>query len=221
MKFIWAPTIAGKAYCYYRRQSCAVRLTAADGSHPLEGDPGFQAAYDAVHDTFSVRERKPAKVAPATHSLSALIRSYLASDHYRDLAPVTQTAYARLFRLLEKSYGDADVLRLDRVRVQAIQTKFAVKAFFARMIRPPCRRAADPSTPLVQLRQQLPPNGPAQPGLVFLVSAPLPCVAKLARQHFIQSGLKLLLHGRRDSSRDGRPQGSDRAFDVQQFSFWF
>jgi enterobacteria phage integrase len=119
---LWSPTIDGKQYAYIRanRAAKAIRITTADGSHPLPGDPAFVEAYQRA-----LAVAPTERATPHRRSLSALIASYKRDcEHWPDLSPVTQRAYLRRFDVLEAAFGGDLVNTIDRVRVLAMRKHF-------------------------------------------------------------------------------------------------
>lgn len=121
--FLWCYTARGKTLAYYRRHGKTFRIRDAAGNAVTPADPGFGAAYDAIHARFI--DEPSGKEKPHPRSLSALIAEFKARDEWAGLAPVTQRAYARRFSMLEAhpatSHGAAHVPALDRVRVLALR----------------------------------------------------------------------------------------------------
>lgn len=113
--YLWCYERNGKTLCYYRRNGKTFRIRDAAGNAVAPADPGFGAAYDAVHARFS--GAPPARDQPARHSLAALIVAFKERPKWVDLAPLTRESYARSFALLEAKWGKAHVPALDRPRV--------------------------------------------------------------------------------------------------------
>jgi integrase len=128
---IWTPTIGGKRYAYYRRDGRTVRIRDAAGTPLLPEHPNFQTAYAKAEAAWASGVRKPAtapsKPEPQPYSLTRLISLYRASDHWRDLSPITHAAYLYRFGILEAAWGELNAATLDRVNVLAMRRILVAK----------------------------------------------------------------------------------------------
>lgn len=111
----------GTEYFYYRYRGKLVAIKGADGERLRPTDPGFMAAYEAIHATF----KRPDTAAPGRGTLDALIVEYLQSSRFNKLAPRTKKDYLRFTDLLRENYGTLSVRTMPRPFVFALQEKYA------------------------------------------------------------------------------------------------
>lgn len=101
-------------YAYYRRDGRLLPIRDGAGRGVMPGDPGFLEAYNHTHKTFD----RPASERATAGSLAEVIREYLVSPEFRQLATTTQADYRRYLEDLKSRVGSypASSLTLNAVK---------------------------------------------------------------------------------------------------------
>lgn len=106
----------GKVRRYFRRHGRRVALPGAPGS------PEFMAAYnEAMKET--ERAAPPSARLVQPYSVAYVIRSYLGSQQFARLKPVTQSTYRNVLRRIENECGDKSAISMNRQDVVGILDK--------------------------------------------------------------------------------------------------
>lgn len=121
LDYLWATTVKGRRYVYYRRNGQNVPIDDGEGKRLAPGDAGFIAAYDRIHASFEAPETKE-KIKAG--SLRHVITRYRGSQEFRQLAPKTRKDYGRYLDLLSTDYGHLPVATMPRAFVFELRDKF-------------------------------------------------------------------------------------------------
>jgi integrase len=113
---------SGRRYTYYRRNGVRTKL-------PDQDDPGFYAAYAAIHEAAEAKSTAaaPPIAADAPGSLATLIAAYKASEEWRGLAKGTKRDYDKALEPLRTQYGRFTVATMPRKFVLDLRDKYARK----------------------------------------------------------------------------------------------
>lgn len=111
-------TSKGKTYYYYRRSGIRQRLTGAPGSTE------FMDCYQRIHDSFENGRPTPGAL---PGSFEALIRAYLCSPEFNELADSTKAEYRYFIEPMRIKYGKLPIRGISRKFVMAYRDSFQDK----------------------------------------------------------------------------------------------
>lgn len=121
--YLFAPKAKGRRYYYYRRAGQRIPIEDAQGRRLAPDDPGFLAAWQAIHDTFE----DTAPTAPGAGTLAHVIETYRESPDYLQLAAKTRRDYARYLDTLKSDHGHLPVRTMPKEFILGLRDRWAAK----------------------------------------------------------------------------------------------
>lgn len=120
----------GRTRRYFRRYGKRVPLPLGD----VESKAFKMAYFEALKQSERAPKSSPMAEKIAPFSIAYVIRSYMASQDFERLKPVTQSTYRNVLKRIEKAYGHHNAITMSRQAVVVIlnqQTQGSVKNWLA------------------------------------------------------------------------------------------